>query len=258
MYIRNHFLLLLFIATLICSCGRHRYLQAPDGVSKQDTLYQKSLEEYRVQSDDMLSIRVLTVNEKYAALFNPINNQTQAANASGPYLYLSSYVVDLEGNVEFPEIGKIHVSGHTIPEIERLVHAKVSETVYDNQIIVRLLSFRISIVGEVKSPGEYTVYRDQANILQVLALAGDMNYYGNRKEVMIYRTTEKGTIPYSIDLTKRDALSSSIFYLQPNDIVYVQPLPRTIFRVNVTDVITYLSAISSSLALVIAILSLTK
>ncbi len=250
--------LLLFIVALTCSCGKHRYLQVSEKSGLQDTLYRKAFEEYKLQPNDILYVKVLTGIKEYADLFNISSSQQQATNVSGPYFYISGYPVDIEGNIEMPVIGKVQVMGLTVSEIEQLIHKNVSEVVYDSQVIVRLVSFRISIVGEVKAPGEYTVYRDQATILQALSLAGDMNYYGNRKEVMVYRTTKEGTIPYSIDLTDRKSLSSPLFYLQPNDLVYVQPLPRTIFRVNVTDVIQYLTALSSSLALVVAIISLTK
>ena len=256
---KSHLLLLLPLAVLVCSCGKHKYLQvSKDSPRQNDTLYLKSLEEYKLQPADILYVNVLTKEETFADLFNKSSSQQQMTNVSASYLYLSGYPIDLEGCIELPVVGKISVAGLTVPEVEQLVHQKVTEIAYESQVIVRLVSFRISIVGEVKLPGEYTVYRDQATILQALSLAGDMNYYGDRKKVMVYRTTKYGTIPYSIDLTDRNALSSPLFYLQPNDLVYIQPLPRTIFRVNVSDMVTYLSAISSSLALVIAILSLTK
>ncbi len=260
MFLRNRLFILLSVVVLLCSCGtrKHRYLQAPKGHELYDTLYQKSLSEYRLQSGDILYIKVLTKDEEFADLFNVSQSQTQTASVSNSYYYIYGYPINIEGEIEVPGIGKIHVARLTVTEVEKIVHQKVSEIVYDSQVIVRLAGFRINIVGEVKSPGEYTVYRDQTSVLAALSLAGDMNYYGNRKQVMILRTTEAGTIPYTIDLTDREALSSPRFYLQPNDVIYVQPLPRTLFRVNVTDFIQYLTALSSSLAIVLAILSLTK
>ncbi|MDR2038094.1 MAG: polysaccharide biosynthesis/export family protein [Bacteroidales bacterium] len=244
---------------LVCSCGKHRYLQVPKGSSiEQDTLYQKSLDEYKIQSNDILHVKVVTSKEEFADLFNATSIQQQVQNTSSAYFYVSGYPVGIDGNIEMPVIGKVFVAGYTVHEIQQIIHEKVSKIVYENQVFVRLVSFRINIAGEVKNPGEYNIFRDQATILQALSLAGDMNYYGDRKDIMIVRTTEEGAKTYTIDLTQRDALSSPVFYLQPNDWVYVQPLPRTIFRVTVSDMITYISAISSSLALIVAILSLTK
>lgn len=259
MHIKKHLSLFLFLAILLCSCGKHRYLQVSKETVQQDTLYHQSFEEYKVQIGDILYVRVMTEKEEFANLFNQTSTQQQSySTTSGPYLYLTGYPIDMEGNIELPQIGKVYAVGCTTSEIEERIHKKVSEIVYDSQVIVRLVSFRISIVGEVKSPGEYLVYRDKATIFEALALAGDVNYYADRKEIVIYRTTKNGVIPYSIDLTDRKALSSPLYFLQPNDLIYVQPLPRTIFRVNISDIVTYLSAISSSLALVVAIISLTK
>jgi polysaccharide export outer membrane protein len=258
MFLKKNLLIFLSAVMLMCSCGKHRYLQISRKVPKTDTLYLQSFEDYKVQVNDLLHIKVLTEKKEYADLVNASSLQQQTTMTSGPTLYLTGYSVDIEGNIEYPSIGKVHVAGLTVGEIGTLLHDKISGTIYDNQVVVRLISFRISIVGEVKNPGEYTVYRDQATIFQALALAGDANYYANRKDVIIYRKTPEGVIPHSIDLTKRDALSSSFYYLQPDDLVYIQPLPRTIFRVNISDIVTYLSAISSSLALVVAIISLSK
>ncbi len=246
----------LALAIFVCSCSKHRYLQVPKNVAQQDTLYLKSFEEYAVQPTDIIDIRFITEKAEYATLFG--SKQEATSTVSDSYFYISGYHVDQEGNIEIPLVGKMHVAGLTVPEIQKLIHQKLSAIVYDIQVVAHLVSFKVSIIGEVKSPGQYTIFRDQANILQALSLAGDMNYYGNRKEVMIYRTTKDGTIPYSIDLTQRTALSSSVFYLQPNDMLYVQPLPRTLFRVTVSDFMTYMSVITTSLTLVIAIISLSK
>ncbi|MDR1172679.1 MAG: polysaccharide biosynthesis/export family protein [Bacteroidales bacterium] len=257
MSIRNRLLLLVLVVTA-CSCGthKHRYLHAPkDG--QQEVVYQKLLEEYHLQPNDILYVNVLTTIEEYAGLFNSSSHQ-QMNTVSNSYLYFTGYPIDITGNIEIPLIGKVQVAGMTAAEAEKLIHEKISKIVYDSHVVARLAGFRVNIVGEVKSPGEYIVYREHATVLEALSLAGDMNYYGNRQEIMIVRNTKDGAVTHTIDLTDRKALSSPAFYLQPNDLVYVQPLPRTIFRVNISDIVTYLSAISSSLALVVAIISLTK
>jgi polysaccharide export outer membrane protein len=247
------------VVVCACSCAahKHRYLQVPKD-AQSEAIYQKSFEEYRLQTNDNLYINVLTEKEEFAGMFNLSQRQTTTTTMSGTYLYLQGYPIDIMGNIEMPLIGKLQVAGLTTAEVEKLVHGKVSEIVDKSQVVVRLASFRINIIGEVKSPGEHDIYRDRATIMEALSRAGDITYNGNRKEVMIYRSTKDGFVPYSINLTDRNALSSPVFYLQPNDLVYVQPLPRTIFRVNVSDVVTYVSAISSSLALIVAIISLTK
>ena len=250
--------LLSLLVIMFTSCGKHRYLQIPQGVATQDTLYLKSINEYRLQTNDVLNIKVLTDNENFFTLFNPVSAQQQTINVSDAFLYISGYTVDINGNIEFPEIGKVYVAGLTTREVEEVIYQKVSKIVFDVQVITRLVSFKISIVGEVKSPGEYTVYRDRATIFEALAMAGDMNYYGKRDEIMIYRSTDEGTIPYKIDLTDRKSLSSPVYYLHPNDLIYVQPLPRTVFRFNASDIMTYLSVISTSITLVIAIITLSK
>jgi polysaccharide export outer membrane protein len=233
------------------------YLQASRN-GQEDVVYRKSLEEYRLQTNDILYINVLTTVEEYAGLFNPSAGRQQMTTMSSSYVYFTGYPVDVAGNIEIPLIGKVQVAGMTTLEIEKMIHGKVSKIVYDSQVVVRLAGFRINIVGEVKAPGEYTVYREHATVMEALSLAGDMNYYGKRKKIMIVRQTKDGAVTHTINLTDRKALSSPFFYLQPNDLVYVQPLPRTIFRTNVSDIVTYLSAITAPLAIIVAIISLTK
>ena len=261
MYIRSRLFLLLSVIVFLCSCGtrKHRYLQVYPKTADQEAIYQKSLEEYHLQPNDILFIKVLTEKGEYQDMFNTTMSQQQTSSTmSGPYLYLSGYPIDVMGDIEMPLIGKVHVAGLTTAEIEKIVHENISKIVYDSQVIVRLAGFRINIVGEVKSPGEFTVYREHATILEALSLAGDVNYYSNRKEIMVVRSTPEGFVTHTIDLTDRKALSSPVFFLQPKDMIYVQPLPRTIFRVNVSDIVTYLSAISTSLALVLAIISINN
>jgi polysaccharide export outer membrane protein len=232
-------------------------LQVPKN-GQQEAVYQKTLEEYRLQTNDVLYINVSTTIEEYASLFKSSTGTQQASGMTNSYLYYMGYPVDMMGYIELPLIGKVQVAGRTAPEVEKTVHGKVSKIVYDSQVVVRLAGFRVNILGEVKTPGEYTMYRDHATVLEALSLAGDMNYYGNRRKVMIVRNTPEGAVTHTIDLTDHKALSSPVFYLQPNDMVYVQPLPRTLFRVNITDFATYLGAISSSLAVVLAIITLSK
>jgi polysaccharide export outer membrane protein len=226
---------------------------------QQEAVYGKLLEEHRLQPNDILYVNVVTAVEEYAGMFSATQaHQQMTATMSASSMYFTHYPVDVAGNVKMPLIGNVYVAGLTVPEAEKLIFEKVSEIVYDVQVVVRLAGFRINVVGEVKNPGEYTVYRDHATVMEALSLAGDMNYYGNRREIMIVRNTQDSFVTHLIDLTDRNMLSSPLFYLHPGDLVYVQPLPRTIFRVNISDIVTYLSAISSSLALVVAIVSLTK
>ena len=258
MYLKSW--LLIFLTLVVCSCNthKHRYLQVPPNTEQQEAFYQKTFEEYHLQPNDILYIKVSTAIKDYADLFSTSGQQQMSSNMSGPYMYLTGYPIDIMGDIDIPLVGKVQVAGLTKAEVEKLVHEKVSKIVFDCEVIVRLAGFRVNILGEVKAPNEYTVYRDRATIMEALSLAGDINYYGNRKAVMIVRTTKEGTTTHIIDLTNRNVLTSPYFYLQPNDLIYVQPLPRTIFRVNVADMVTYLSAITTSLALVIAIISLNK
>ena len=179
---------------------------------------------------DILTITVNTVNPEAAAPFNLIvrntlNSTSSSIGTSGGSL--QTYLVDNEGGIEFPVLGRVMVGGLTKRECEKLIHDKILPylNAAENPVVtVRMSSYSISVLGEVTRPGSYQVSREKINVLEALAQAGDLTIYGVRENVKLIREDAKGQKQiYHINLNDANLLTSPYYYLQQNDIVYVEP-----------------------------------
>lgn len=153
-----------------------------------------------------------------------MGDENRSSGYNDASIYLNSYTVDPKGNIIFPFIGPVYVLGKTIDETTAIIENIMNEYLKEATIIVKLVNFNITFVGEVRRPGEYKIYQDKINIFEAISLAGDISDYGNRNEVKLMRTSEEGTRLHVLDLTSEDILESPYYYLKPNDIIYVVPL----------------------------------
>ena len=173
-------------------------------------------------------------------------------------MYLNEFVVDEQGNIRIPVVGFLHVAGNTITEIQQMVQDEARKYVSDVLVKAKLVSYTISFIGEFGHPGKITFYKDHVNILDAIAEVGEVTYYGDRRHIRVLRQTDDGVYTYHIDLTDPSLLTSKKFYLQPNDVVYAEPLPRKIFRTEVSDYTLILTTITSTVAFVTLIISLKQ
>jgi polysaccharide export outer membrane protein len=132
--------------------------------------------------------------------------------------------VDDDGNIEFPIIGKVAVKGKTVKVVNEAIQRLVSDYMKEVAVVVKLVNFKITILGEVGRPGEFTFYQNQVNVFEALSMAGDMTEFANRGEVALIRKTKAGSEVYYLNLNEQDILQSPYYYLQPNDILYISPL----------------------------------
>jgi polysaccharide biosynthesis/export protein len=244
----------IIISLLMSSCismKRMKYLQTPDKQEpKSGEMFQIADKKYLVQPNDNLYIRVNVLDEKTNSLFNTMaGGTTYGQSFSDLSVYLYSYAVSDSGFIDFPVAGKIKVSGLTIPQVKDQVQVSVDKYLRDTKVIVRLINFKISVLGEVKNPGQFPVYQDEINIFDIIALAGDMTTYANRNQVQILRKTSAGTEVHYIDLTRKDFLNSPYFMLKPNDIVYVSPLNSRNFAFDQFPYVIVLSVVTTTLLL---------
>ncbi len=171
-------------------------------------------------------------------------------------MYLNQYVVSDSGYIRIPVIGSVYVAGYTITNIEKLIEREARKYIDDAISKVKLLNYKITFIGEFGNPGEKYFYRDRVNIIDALVAAGDVTYYGDRKNLRVLRQTPKGIESFRINLHDVALLNSKDFYLKPNDIVYAEPLPRKIFRLQTSDYSVLLVTISTTLAFISVILNL--
>lgn len=256
----KNILYILLFALLLASCGQYKrftYIQ-PSGANSRDTIFSKDFTAYKLQPADILKVDVLSLDKNVTEMFNKdvSTSAVSTGGAGGGSYYLIGYSVDADGNINLPVIGKLKVAGLTVMETENLIREQAREYIKDAQIEVKLLSFKIFFLGEVGSPGQQTVFSDRANILEAISMAGDLTYNGNRKKVTILRSYQNNTKLIEVDLTRRDLLNSPKYFLQPNDIVYVEPLKTTTFRLRLSEYSTIMSFFTSSIALVVLLTNL--
>jgi len=178
---------------------------------------------------DILYISIKSTNPDVNLLYNPESNMeanpygsTQKyATPGGAYLY--GFEIGKDENLNLPMLGKMKAAGYTQSEIEQIIQKKVDETLKDAIVKVKLLNFKITIIGEVKIPGVYYNYNNTINVLQALAMASGNTDYATIKNVMVVRSSSEGNKTYMLNLTSKDIYTSDGFYLHPNDIVIVRP-----------------------------------
>lgn len=223
--------LVAFSLLLLMSCSSSKnvaYIQNSDTVdfSRSEVLY-----DARIMPKDILMITVNTVNPEASAPFNLVvsaslrsgtGNQGMSSNRA-----LQTYLVDNDGCIEFPVVGRLKVGGLTKSECEQLIHDKIRRFLNAEEtpiVTVRMSNYKISVLGEVSRPGMFTVGNEKINIFEALAQAGDLTIYGVRDNVKLIREDENGQKNvYTLNLNDAEIINSPYYYLQQNDIIYVEP-----------------------------------
>lgn len=229
-YLLKSFRLIIWVSLvslMISSCIPQKkmlYLQVQDETDTLATFKNERKIEYSVQPGDNLYIRVVSLDEKTTLLLNPLSSGGSQNIGNDASVYLNSYNVTEKGYLDFPMIGEIMVKNLNVEEIKDVIQDKLKTFLIDFIVIVKLVNYNITMLGEVKNPGQYKIYQDNINIFEAVSMASDLTDFANRNKVAIIRQTKTGSEVIYIDMTKRDLLLSDYYYLKPNDIVYVQPV----------------------------------
>jgi len=241
----------IILLLLLSSCYNSRsifYLNNSNFNTEKAVMVETQKRVYKLQTFDIVGIQIRDVAGKTTDMLSAQQGGNNAMFPNEYTMYLSSYPIDEVGEIHFPTLGAIHIAGLTINEIREKI-AKMASEYYTAPIVsVRLVSFRISILGQVRSPGRYLIGSEQANILEALALAGDLEEFASRK-VKLIRYNGKYEEVIIIDLTDGNLLSSPYYYLQPNDKIIVNPMRAKIRRDNLALLGTTFTAISTIILL---------
>ena len=181
-----------------------------------------------IQPKDMLSIVVSSRNPELVAMFNlpVISYQAGSETVAGAgQQRLLGYVVDNNGQIDFPVLGPIEVAGLTRWELSELIKKRLLDDglLTDAVVTVEFMNFKVSVIGEVNSPGTFTIQGDKVTVLQAISLARDLTIFGERENVTVIRERDGQRTMYEINLCDVDLFNSPAYYLQQNDVVYVQP-----------------------------------
>jgi polysaccharide biosynthesis/export protein len=242
-------LLTVCLTIALTSCTSHRqlvYLKNIDSLAAAENYFPKSRPEYRIQTRDIMYIRVYSLNEEMSAIINQtIGAYQQNLFQNETSLFINGYTVSDSGYIEIPILGRIKVTGKTLDEAIDAIRERAFVYLKDATVVVKLISFKVAVIGEVRRPGSYNNYNSQLTVLEVISMAGDITDYGNRKRVLVLRPTADGTISFRLDLTNKNILESDGFFLLPNDIVYVEPIKSKSFLINIPTLSLLLTTIST-------------
>lgn len=201
-----------------------------------------------IQPDDLLAITVFGRDVEATRIFN------QESNTGG----IQNYLVDAEGNIEFPVLGKIKLAGLTRNEAIQLMKGMLSKDIIDPGVSISITNYRITVLGEVGTPGTFPLENEKITILEALGMAGDLTINGVRENVLVIREEAGERNFYRINLTTDEVFSSPVYYLAQNDVVYVEPNQNKINSARDTNLmrnVSFVISIASFLLTVIVLIT---
>ncbi len=216
-------ILILLLTTIGCGCTAYRripYLQDSELMQRSNDA---AIYMARIVANDILSIYVNTTESIASEPFNLIKPTPNAAvNSTSQYI---DYIVDERGTIEFPTLGEIEVVGLSCREVESLIKSRLKPYLIDPPVVTVIMTdYKISVLGEVNSPGVKIIASSKANIFEALAMAGDLTIYGQRYNVKLVREeSDGGRIIVTLDLNDANIVNSEYYYLRQNDVIYVSP-----------------------------------
>ncbi|MDB5014624.1 MAG: periplasmic protein involved in polysaccharide export, partial [Daejeonella sp.] len=179
-----------------------------------------------LQMGDILSITVSSLSPEASAMFNPyvvaLGSSTAQSSQTNNLAPVTGYLVDEDGYITLPLLGKFKVSGLTSKQVTQAITNQLEKYLQQPTVNLRILNFRVSILGEVAKPSVYMIPNEKITLPEALGLAGDLTIYGQRNNVMIVRETDGKREFARVDLTKRDLFDSPYYYLHANDVIYVE------------------------------------
>lgn len=257
-----YFSLFIFHLSLFSSCLSHKELinfrtgeeEKPTliNLSKQDILNQADI---KLQANDVLAIIIASPDGVLATPFNivPAQLTSQVITATSP----TTYLINNEGIIDLPSIGTIKAGGLTIKEVREEILKRVSKDIVNPSVNVRLINFKISVLGEVMNPGTIQIESERITILEALAKVGDFTPYSNRRHVMVIREKNGVREIGELDLKDNKFFASPYYFLQQNDVVYIEPTKGKIAQVQ-QPINTYLQPVQVGISIIAILIALFK
>jgi len=253
----------IFFALFLASCATPEdfyYLRDAGNEKIADQAIDSTASNPTIAIGDQLSIVLTSASLELNTLINTANfggsqggNMTQGASVSP----VMGYLVDANGEIEFPKIGKLKVEGKSMNAVKMTLEKSLSDFVKDPALTIRRLNFRVTVLGEVVRPGIVQIQYDRMNILQALAQAGDLTIFAQRENILLVRETPQGKETVRLSLYDKSLLSSPYYWLQSGDILYVQP-NKTKVNTNTTFFQVWPTIISSVSILLVIVNQIVK
>lgn len=246
------FFSIIIALSLFTSCASKKdlvYFQ-PDS-TELNTSYE--LNAPKLQPGDILAISVTADDIRATAPFNQISPYNSSGTLQNTNPFIPTYAIDVNGNIDFPKIGKLKLGGKTRTEAMEVLRNEVSKFIVDPGISMEVRNFKITVLGEVKTPGTFPINNDRITILEAIGLAGDLTINGVRNNVLVIREQNGKKEEFRVDLTKRNALNSPVYYLAQNDVIYVEPNGAKIQSSKYTQNTSIFVSIASLIITIVAV-----
>ncbi len=244
---------------LFSSCYYNKslvYLQDRHFSKSKPTLVENKRTAYKLQPADVLSVQIKSSAEKeVSGIFNISTQNMMMANPGT--LFLEGYSIDASGKITVPILGEMIIKDLTVEETQQFIQTNADKYFKNAIVIVKLISFKVTVLGEVKNPGYYYVYNNQATALEALGMAGDLTNFGNRRNIKLLRQKASATEVVLLDLTNADLLKSEYFFLKPGDVLYVEPLKARSKRSNL-ELLSVLFAATTTAVLIFSYVNTKK
>ena len=254
---------LFFLVSLCCSCGNVRDLQYFQGqfdtAKLKDVVYPEPL----IQKNELLSITVYSDDPRASSFYN----LPAAVGSSAPTTTInsantninpgSSYLVDEQGNIQFPGLGTLTVAGLNKDQLYKILDSKLKDKLSNPYFIIRLSSYKVTMIGELAKPGIFTIPNERVSLLEAIALAGDLTVYGRRENILIIREINGQRTFGRVDIKDPNIMASPYFYLQPNDVVYVD-LNKTKASANDAVAVRNITILLSVISVAAVVISLSR
>ena len=248
--------ILLLFSFVLLSCSTRKEVVYYQDIDSREFVSIESINTHpKIQINDILKISTSALNPESVIPYNFNTGEGSSVQTNQvELLKLSGYLVNSEGEINFPQLGKIKVEGKTTQDIQDILEEKLSEFIKSPTVIVRIINYKFTVQGEVRQPGTFEIIEENMTLPQALGLAGDLTINGRRDNVLIYRQEGGSRKVKRIDLTQTDWMNTEYFFVKPNDLIYVEPNnPKVKSAGFVSNVGTLLSVLSIILSAVVII-----
>jgi polysaccharide export outer membrane protein len=241
--------ILLLLLMLLLSCKTRKDLLYFQDIKDKEVLnIPGSSPDYRIRTDDNLYVNIQTINSAISQVFNPEQySSVTGGNASAENPKINEYFVDTSGAITISGLGAVTVAGKTALEAQTHIQELANVYLKGASVQVKVLSFKITVLGELRNPGIFYNFNRNITILEAIGMAGGMTENAMIKELLVIRRTPTGSKSYRLDLSEKKLFASEAYFLQPNDVIYVNADRLKNFRLNATTFTFVLSGLTTIL-----------
>ncbi len=253
-FLKILFVVLLTVSLFSCKTAEKTLYFQGELTQQNIQLHEKFIPLIRI--NDLLEIKLTASNEEAVKMLTPeIPNARSTVTYSSGGVAKGGFLVNSLGEIELPFIGKFIVANRGREDVENEIEKKLSEYIQDPIVQIQIINFKVTVLGDVKTPGTYNVPNEKITIIELVGIAGDLNISGKRKEVKIMREENGVLKEYNVDLTQKNIFNQNTYFLQQNDIIYVKPNRAKLSNANVSQIFLPIISTISIMLSAISILS---